>query len=67
MADKVLVNSLYTQSVYKNSYTIISYLNHTLPNVLYPCVDLDGLRALSKYILFFHRDYSQKMRVASPR
>ena len=46
MAAKVLVNSLYTQSVYKESYTILSYLSNTLPNVLYPCVDLAGIQTL---------------------
>lgn len=51
MADKVLVNSLYTQSVYKESYTIISYLSNTLPNVLYPCVDLAGIQSLAQYFV----------------
>ena len=51
MADKVLVNSLYTQSIYKESYTILSYLSNTLPNVLYPCVDLAGIQTLAQFFV----------------
>ena len=53
MADKVVVNSLYTQSVYKNSFKFISFFNHSLPHVVYPCVDYQTIRSLAKYIEFY--------------
>ena len=43
MADTVLVNSLYTQSVYKKSFRTISQL----PEVLYPAVDFETIRKLA--------------------
>ena len=49
MADRVLVNSYYTQSVYKNSYRMLSFFSHTLPEVLYPCVDFSTIRSLAKW------------------
>ena len=48
MADAVVVNSLYTQSVYKQSFPTLTTLYKTLPNVVYPCVDFEGIRALAK-------------------
>ena len=43
MADTVLVNSLYTQSVYKKSFRTISQI----PEVLYPAVDFETIRKLA--------------------
>lgn len=47
MADKVLVNSLYTQSVYVKSFKLISAIYSTLPEVLYPAVDFQTIRMLA--------------------
>ena len=48
MADSILVNSYYTQSVYKRSFRVISYLSSVLPSVLYPCVDYTTIRQLAE-------------------
>ncbi|KAK8815062.1 hypothetical protein WA556_007098 [Blastocystis sp. ATCC 50177/Nand II] len=47
MADSILVNSYYTQSVYKRSFRVISYFSSVLPSVLYPCVDYTTIRQLA--------------------
>ena len=49
MADRVVANSLYTQSVYKNSFRFISMLSRPLPHVVYPCVDYKTIRSLAQY------------------
>lgn len=49
MADKVVVNSLYTQSVYKNSFRFLTMLRKPLPSVIYPCVDFQTIRSLALY------------------
>ena len=50
MADSVVVNSLYTQSVYEKSFRFISMLRRPLPHVIYPCVDYKTIRSLAQYI-----------------
>ena len=47
MADTVLVNSLYTQSVYAESFKLIMKMNSVLPEVLYPAVDFGTIRTLA--------------------
>ena len=47
MADTVLVNSLYTQSVYAESFKLIMKMNSVLPEVLYPAVDFGTIRMLA--------------------
>lgn len=49
MADSVLVNSHYTQSVYKRSFRFISFFSSYLPTVLYPCVDYTSIRQLAEF------------------
>lgn len=51
MADKVVVNSLYTQSVYKNSFRFLIFFGKPLPTVIYPCVDFQTIRSLAVYSL----------------
>ena len=50
MADRVLVNSKYTQSVYCDSYRVLSHFSSTKPTILYPCVDFDAIRKLASFV-----------------
>ena len=44
MADSVLVNSLYTQSIYKKSFKMIMAMDPVAPEVVYPAVDFTSIR-----------------------
>ena len=44
MADSVLVNSLYTQSIYKKSFKMITAMETIPPEVVYPAVDYSSIR-----------------------
>ena len=65
MADSVVVNSLYTQSIYQQSFRFISMLPRPLPHVVYPCVDYQTIRDLAEYILYNYWNVRQHPSIPS--